>query len=77
MAEAKLSMFMNNLLRQIQFLVSRNNVRRRKSVDEVRVGYNSHREFMITSMLEGQGGLDWQASPMLSYFKNISSVRIH
>lgn len=77
MAEAKLSMFMNNLLRQIQFLVSRNNVRRRKSVDEVRVGYNSYREFMITSMLEGQGGLGWQASPMLSYFKNISPVRIH
>lgn len=69
-------MVMNNLLRHIQFLVSRNNVRGRKSVDEVRAGYNSHREFMITSMLEGQGGLDWQASPMLSYFKNVSPVRI-
>lgn len=59
-----------------QFLVSRNNFCGRKSVHEVRVGYNSHREFMITSMLEGQGGLDWQASPMLSYFENESPVRL-
>ncbi|MCJ1348116.1 hypothetical protein MMC31_006347 [Peltigera leucophlebia] len=54
------------------FLASRSNFRRRQNFDEVRVGYSSHREFMITSMLEGQGGLDWQTSPMLSYFKNES-----
>lgn len=60
----------------VKFLVSRNNLCGRKNVDEVRVGYNLYREFMITSMLEGQGGLGWQASPMLLYFENESPVRL-
>ena len=60
----------------VKFLVSPDNFCGRKNVDEVHFGYITHREFMITSMLEGQGGLDWQASPMLSYFENESPVRL-
>lgn len=37
-------------------------------VDDVREAFHEHREFLITSMLEDQEGLNWDQSPMLNYF---------
>ncbi|KAL9123356.1 MAG: hypothetical protein Q9187_000083 [Circinaria calcarea] len=41
----------------------------RASIDDVCEGFGQHREFLIRSMLEGQEDLDWEASPILQYFK--------
>ena len=38
-------------------------------VDDVREAFHEHREFLITSMLDSQEGLDWDQTPMLNYFK--------
>ena len=38
-------------------------------VDEAREIFHEHQEFLMTSMLEGQDGLDWMQTPMLKYFK--------
>ncbi|KAL9101152.1 MAG: hypothetical protein Q9163_003554 [Psora crenata] len=37
--------------------------------EDVREGFHDHREFLITSMLEGQERLNWTDTPMLTYFK--------
>ena len=39
-------------------------------VDEARAIFHEHREFLMTSMLEGQDGLDWIDTPILAYFKS-------
>lgn len=46
------------------------NYLRRVDTSEVCAAFHEHREFLITSMLEGQEDLEWQGSPMLRYFKN-------
>jgi hypothetical protein len=38
--------------------------------------FHRHCDFFITSMLEGQEGLDWLNSPMYFYFKQEFPVRI-
>ncbi|KAL9131829.1 MAG: hypothetical protein Q9217_000356 [Psora testacea] len=37
--------------------------------EDVREGFDEHREFLIASMLEGQEGLNWRGTPMLRYFQ--------
>ncbi|KAL6721571.1 hypothetical protein ACLMJK_000675 [Lecanora helva] len=39
-------------------------------VDEARAMFHEHREFLMTSMLEGQDGINWLDAPMLAYFRS-------
>ena len=39
-------------------------------VDEACAIFHEHRDFLVTSMLEGQEELDWRQTPMLKYFQS-------
>jgi len=43
--------------------------------EDVRDAFHDHRDFLITSMLEGQEGIDWNDTPMLNYFQLKFPVR--
>ena len=43
-------------------------------MDDVQEAFHEHREFLITSMLECQEGLDWAQTPMLNYYESKFSV---
>lgn len=36
--------------------------------EDVKEGFHEHRHFLISSMIEGQEGLDWTGSPFWNYF---------
>ena len=55
------------MLRGRQYLVSGKSMRL-MDLDDVREAFHEHRGFLITSMLEGQEGLDWAQTPLLTYF---------
>ena len=49
---------------------SEQNYLNRDGLSEVQDGFDDHREFLVTSMLEGQElGNCWAKAPMLNYFK--------
>ena len=37
-------------------------------VTDVREGFETHRHFLISSILEGQEGIVWNEAPLLKYF---------
>lgn len=39
--------------------------------------FHEHKDFLITSMLEGQDGLDWTQAPILHYFKMTFPVSLY
>ena len=61
----------------VQWISSEQNYLGRDGPSEVQGGFDDHRCFLITSMLEGQElGSNWAKAPMLSYFKYKFSVGI-
>ena len=56
-------------LMRMQYLASGKSMRL-SDVDDVREAFHEHREFLITSMLECQEGLDWAQTPMLNYYES-------
>lgn len=65
------SSFANN----IQYASSGQNHLNRTGTSDVQEGFNDHRQFLITSMLEGQElGSDWARAPMLRYYKHFYPV---
>lgn len=52
-----------------QYFVQRKDLSYPADVDEAQAAFHEHKDFLITSMLEGQDGLDWMQTPMLNYFK--------
>ncbi|MCJ1467463.1 hypothetical protein MMC07_006088 [Pseudocyphellaria aurata] len=53
-----------------EYLCHGKNYLRRVDINDVCAAFHEHCEFLITSMLEGQEGLDWQSSAVLRYFKS-------
>ena len=39
-------------------------------MDDVREAFHQHREYIVTCMLEGQEGLDWEKSAIFNYIKH-------
>lgn len=67
--------FLNPIAKVVQYLAYKGTSVHFADIDDVREAFHSHREFLITSMIEGQDGLDWADTPMWSYFKLMFSVR--
>jgi len=56
--------------KRVQFFEQRKDPTYPADVEEAQAIFHEHREFLMTSMLEGQDGLDWTQAPMLNYFKS-------
>jgi len=59
----------------IQYVSSGKNYLNRTGTSEVQDGFDDHRQFFITSILEGQElGHDWARAPLLRYYKHYYPV---
>jgi hypothetical protein len=58
-----------SIAESLQYLANRGIYAHMTDVDDVCEAFQLHREFLVTSMIEGQDGLDWTDTPIWNYFK--------
>lgn len=58
-----------------QYLATGAHPTRFADVEDVKDGFNEHREFLISQMLQKHEGINWEGSPIANYFLENFPVR--